>query len=447
MLKPNDTSTPVEPVSADELEKLFAPIAEEHAIGLAVSGGADSTALMALAAGWARERETPPKLVVLTVDHQLRAGSADEARQVGDQAAALGLKHETLVWSGEKPASDIQAAAREARYRLLSARARELGLRVVLTAHHLDDQAETFLMRLARGSGVYGLAAMPKERSVAGVRLVRPLISVPQARLEATLRQAGLSWIDDPSNRDTRFARVRMRDVMPVLSEEGLTAERLAATAGRLRRAAAALDGEAGKILSNNTIVHSGGFAGFSIAALSDVADEIGLRVVTRLLMAVGGGDYAPRLERLEALFAEFARSRCGTSPVKRTLSGVVIEEKATRFWFYREEGRAGTTALALAPGSSAVWDRRFDVGLSEVAGDGVVVRPLGREGRRQLGDSCRGDWPHSAVATVPAAWRDDDLLAVPAFGFVADSMEPGQFDAAWRREFELKRASAADDG
>lgn len=433
MLKAAEPATRPTAVSGGELDELFAPVAGEAGIGLAVSGGADSAALMVLAARWAERREFAPNLIVLTVDHGLRAAAADESQQVASQAAALGLRHETLVWKGEKPVADIQATARAARYRLLATRARELGLGVVLTGHHLDDQAETFMLRLARGSGAYGLAAMPAERLIDGVRLMRPLLPVPRARLEATLRQAGLSWIDDPSNRDTRFARVRMRDLMPALAAEGLTAERLAATADRLRRAAAALDGEADKVIAAATVRHPGGFAGLAAPALTAVAEEIGLRIVVRLLQAVAGGGYAPRLERLEALYGDLAHRGCGAVAVKRTLSGVVVEERGGRFWFYREAGRAGATTLRLEPGETTVWDRRFDVGLAASADAGIAVGPLGDAGRRLLAADCRGDWPDAAAAMAPAAWRGAELHAVPAFGYAADGAETCRFSANWR--------------
>ena len=233
-----------EPVSAAEARSLFSGLSNAPALILAVSGGPDSTALMWLAARWRDRLKRGPQLIAVTVDHGLRPESKKEAKAVAALARTLGVEHRTLRWTGAKAATGLQQAARLARYRLLAKAARAAGAIHVLTAHTLDDQAETILFRLTRGSGLTGLAAMGRIAPVpgeTGVTLVRLLLHIPKSRLVATLRAAGIAFADDPSNRDPRFTRARLRGLMPALAAEGLDAARLMQLARRLRRADAAI--------------------------------------------------------------------------------------------------------------------------------------------------------------------------------------------------------------
>ena len=196
---------------------------------------------MVLAARW-RGRAKSPRLVAVTVDHGLRKESKREAKAVEKLAHKLGIEHRTLQWTGRKPKTGLQEAARLARYRLLSEAANEIDARYVLTAHTLDDQAETVLFRLARGSGIRGLAGMEFVRGHAGRKRAWgsnwcvPLLAIPKSRLIATLKAAKIRYADDPSNRDPRFTRPRLRELMPMLAREGLTASRLALLARRVQR-------------------------------------------------------------------------------------------------------------------------------------------------------------------------------------------------------------------
>ncbi len=232
------------PVSVSEAKSLFNDLADSPALVLAVSGGPDSTALMVLAARWAKARNKGPKLIAVTVDHGLRPEAAREAAAVKRLARQLGIEHRTLRWTGKKPKTGLQEAAREARYRLLSGAARKAGAPAILTAHTLDDQAETVLIRLTRGSGLTGLAAMQRVTPLRDgtLQLVRPLLDIPKARLLATLKAAKIPFAEDPSNADPRFTRVRLRGLLPALAGEGLDARRLALLSRRLKRADAALE-------------------------------------------------------------------------------------------------------------------------------------------------------------------------------------------------------------
>jgi tRNA(Ile)-lysidine synthase len=231
-----------EPIRDDEIDALLAPLASFPVVILAVSGGADSVGLMHLAAQWAQRQEpvSPTKLIVATVDHGLRGGSPTEAEWVASEAASLDIEHAILSWTGNKPTTGIQDAARQARYFLLGdlARRQADGRPVaVVTAHTEDDQAETLLMRLARGSGLDGLTGMPSARALDAdeeVTLLRPLLGIPGGRLRATLQARGQQWIEDPSNDVDKFERVGIRKAAASLAALGLTNAKIALSARRL---------------------------------------------------------------------------------------------------------------------------------------------------------------------------------------------------------------------
>ena len=244
------------PISVQHAKRLFADWKAAPAIVLAVSGGPDSMALMWLAARWRRALARGPRLIAVTVDHGLRPEAAREARDVKRLARTLDLPHRTLRWTGAKPKTGLPAAARAARYRLLAQAARASGATHILTAHTRDDQAETLLMRMLRGSGIAGLAAMARETERDGVWLARPLLDVPKSQLVATLGKAKIAFADDPTNSDTSFTRPRLRALMPALAEEGGDSRNLARlaveagagqcrdrSAGRWRRALSCPEG------------------------------------------------------------------------------------------------------------------------------------------------------------------------------------------------------------
>ena len=416
------TAEAASPLSDDEIEALFAPLAEAVGAALAVSGGADSVALMLAARRWVAGR-SGFRFIVLTVDHGLRPSSGEEAKRVASWAEGLGFAADILVWSGAKPSRDLQAAARTARYRLLADRARALGLGHVLTAHHQDDQAETVLLRLARGSGLQGLCGMRRRRPLDGLCLLRPFLSVPRARLLATCRAAGHPWIEDPSNADPRFARARLWALAGVLAREGLTPARLAATAGRLQRAQDAVDWIVGRTLADAAEIHDAGFVRLPLAAIRDVPEEAALRALARVLQAVGGRNHPPRLERLEALWRGL-----GQAPrLRRTLAGCLVSAEQGVATVMREAGREPLPVLTLAPGTQAVWDGRFRVRLSPAVGGPLAVRALGAAGAAL---EVAAGIPGPARRTLVSLWRGDDLVAVPPLGVLAEDLPAGAVEA-----------------
>jgi tRNA(Ile)-lysidine synthase len=292
---------------------------------VAVSGGSDSLALMFLLRDWAKTTSLPLP-VVLCVDHALRPESAGEARKVLRQAKAAGLPARILVRKGKAPRTGIEAAAREARYRLMGEWAQQNGLKAIYVGHTRDDQAETFLLRLARGSGVDGLAAMRAVapyplKEFAGLVLVRPLLACDRELLREELRARDQVWLEDPMNADPHFARVRIRNAWPALEAMGLSKERVADAAAHLARARAALDKVSQAVLAR-ACRFDRAQALLDPAALTGAPRELGLRALAAVLMEVSKEPYRPRFERLERLFDQMGTGSLGAG---RTLHGCRI--------------------------------------------------------------------------------------------------------------------------
>jgi tRNA(Ile)-lysidine synthase len=314
------------PISAAQARTVFAPWKAAPAIVLAVSGGPDSVALMWLAARWRSKLKRGPRLIAVTVDHGLRKEAAREARDVKHLARSLGIEHRTLRWQGAKPKTGVPAAAREARYQLLARAAREAGATYVATAHTRDDQAETLLMRLLRGSGVAGLSAMASETEREGMRLARPLLEISKAELIATLEAAGITFADDPTNRDASFTRPRLRTLMPALAEEGADARTLARLAARLARANAAVevlaDGAERYLSLTDRGVALGGYDARAFAALPE---EIRLRLLKRAIDRHGHEGPA-ELGKIESLLAVLDGAIAERQTrLKQTLAGAAV--------------------------------------------------------------------------------------------------------------------------
>jgi tRNA(Ile)-lysidine synthase len=308
--------------------------------------------LLVLAARWRLARSHGPRLLAVTVDHGLRPESAAEARMVKRLARRLGVQHRTVRWEGQKPATGLQQAARAARYRLLAHAAEAARADVVLTAHTLDDQAETVLIRMSRGSGLTGLAAMMRTSSLPvpvtrRLTLVRPLIDIPKTRLVATLAKSGIAFAEDPSNRDPRFARPRLRALMPALAREGLTARRLALLAERVRRAEAAIEAAVDRAVDALSEAPGSDRDTVALAAerFARLPPEVALRVLGRAIAQTG--DEGPvQLGKLEALYATLAAANASRNPrLRRTLAGALVTLAEGRLVIERAPARKSRRA------------------------------------------------------------------------------------------------------
>jgi tRNA(Ile)-lysidine synthase len=407
-----------QPFTDGEIQALFQRLARHTQLALAASGGADSTALMLLIRRWLDVLPpAAPQITVLTVDHRLRNEARAEAGWVCALAGELGFAHRTLAWEEEKPKTGIQAAARAARYDLMTSFCHERGIPAIVTAHNRDDQAETFVMRLARGSGVDGLAGMAAISQWRGIDLLRPLLDVSRARLEDFLTSKSQSWLEDPSNRDDRYERVRIRDALRAVEALGLPRERLALTARRLSRARDALEAVTVDFLKSALAVHEAGIGEMAYSALLEAPDEIALRAMSRLCLAFGGGEAPPRLSKLEAAYGTLRGA-----PARLTLGGCHFALRRGRLVVSREYGRLSRAQTLLSPGQETVWDRRFAVRFPATAPGPVALRPLGADGLKAL-KSAHGTHapaPRAAALALPSLWLRGKLIYAPSIAFAS---------------------------
>jgi tRNA(Ile)-lysidine synthase len=314
-------------ISAARIQALFAPLAQAKGVLLAVSGGPDSTALLIMAARWAAEGGRPP-VSVATIDHAMREGSRGEAEAVAALSRRLGFAHHLIEWRGDKPRSRIQERAREARYGLLAACARAIGADFLVTAHHADDQVETVLFRLLRGSGIGGLRGMQSLVAQDGLTLARPLLSLRKAELVAYCEASGEVFATDPSNADPRFARTQLRALGGLLAAEGLGVgeiARLARRAARMEEAVAAQAKAAAERL------------GWTQAAQTRDGDallneplEIAQRLLAEEIARVGGREPRQiRLDAIETLTLALRDARAGGEPLNANVGGANVRLSA----------------------------------------------------------------------------------------------------------------------
>ncbi|WP_439136751.1 tRNA lysidine(34) synthetase TilS [Roseicyclus sp.] len=378
------------------------------AIGLAVSGGGDSMAMLALAHAWARVMGIG--LRVVTIDHGLRPAAADEAAMVAAECAALGHAHDTLHWQWDGH-GNLQDAARQARRDLIGAWRGDLAH--VLFAHTQDDQAETVLLRLLRGSGVEGLAAMSPARAVRDASgqwwLLRPLLTERREDLRHYAVTLKTPFVDDPSNDDPRFDRVRARHAIATL---GLSVEGLAQTADRMARAAQACRARvadiAGRIVTEERVnALSTGDLLIDRDGLAGVERDSQMRLLAAALQWVASSPYRPRAHALEGLLDRLLAGGGGT------LHGVDATPRAAAIRLSRESAALRDRQIPACAG--ACWDGRWVVG--KAAPSGVTLRALGPDGWAQRTESKAFSGPARAAYAWPALFRDDHLVACPLLG------------------------------
>lgn len=395
-------------------------------IGLAVSGGGDSMAMLTLAHNWTHRWGV--RLWVVTVDHGLRPEAAAEAALVRDTCAELGWPHATLRWHWDGQ-GNLMDAARRGRLSLIG-RWRG-GLPAVLFAHTRDDVAETFLMRLARGSGVDGLSAMAPVRGIRdaappapltedeccgnrppgiaadGFRVVRPCLDMGREELRHYLRVLKGRWVDDPSNEDPHYDRARVRKLLAELAPQGLGTETLAATAGRMSRAREALRARA--VAAWHSCGREG-VAGDLILerdAFAALEADTRMRLLAAALQYVSSAEYRPRAAQLEALLDRLDAGAGGT------LHGAELRCDRAEIRILREY--AAVAGLRRAVTEGGLWDGRWRV--SHPTPSGLEIRALGEDGWRQSAERRAGGPPHAVARALPAIWDGDRLVACDALG------------------------------
>lgn len=373
-------------------------------LGVAVSGGSDSVALLhALSQVFSAQRNM---LHAVTVDHGLRDGSLAEARQVAQMAQELNIPHTILSWEGWDRQGNLQAHARQARYDLMTRWAKENEIAVLALGHTADDQAETVLMRLARASGVDGLAGIPRRRMVQGITLVRPLLDVSRADLRAYLSKHGQGWIEDPSNDDPRFERVRMRAASGMLAELGLTVDALAEVARNMARSREALDWYT-FVAAREAVQLDFGDVLIDLRRFRTLPEEIARRLLVQALSWIGGGPYQPRREAVMEALASIRA--CKTT----TLHGCIVLSHSGLIWICREFN----AVRRLEADADNIWDRRWRIADHDASQTDLRLRALGRAGIVQCGDWKQTGRPYAALMCSPSVWRGDQVVAAPQAG------------------------------
>ena len=374
-------------------------------IGVALSGGGDSTALLhlCLRAGL--------RVEAVTVDHRLRSESADEAAAVGAWCAALGVRHEVRVWEHGVVPGNLMDAARRARIGLICDWAQARGIGVAALGHTRDDVAETVLMGLGRAAGIGGLSGLRRQWEESGIRFHRPLLAAGREELRDWLRAEGIAWIDDPTNENVRFTRVKARKALAALEPLGITVERLAEVASNLARAQEALADQVAK--AGRWVEERAGALRFD-AGLWAEPGEVQRQMLVAAVRWLSGADYAPRAAEMDRLRTALAEGRDATLGGCRARGG----------WLMREPRAVGGTVPV-----GQVWDGRW-----MVEGPEGEVRALGAEGLRQMKDWRKLGLPREVLLVTPGVWRGETLLAAPCAGLSAG------WQARVQRPFTISR-------
>ena len=392
------------PLTADDglvqaVRAAFGSAPQPDRLGVAVSGGGDSMALLHLLADWCREGG--PQVAAVTVNHGLRDEAAAEAALVARVCAGLGVPHDVVDWNGREASGNVMDAARRARLRLVGEWAQARGIGTVALGHTADDQAETVLMRLARGSGVDGLSGMAVRRLAQGLVWVRPLLSVPRADLRGVLQRRGAPWIEDPTNDDPRHDRTLARQALALLAPLGIDRDRLTETAARMALARRALEQTAQAAAQDAARIEAGDVV-FRRDLLLALPMETQLRLLAHAVRWLTGADYRPRLSALMAARAGVLGGR------RRTLAGCLLTGNSTVLRVGREPRAAAMAEAAIG----CPWDGRWSVHGHDAPG--LLVRALGEAGLTACPDWRAAGLPRATLLASPAIWQGDTMLAAP---------------------------------
>ncbi len=399
------------------------PFEDGPHIAVAVSGGRDSMALCLLAHEWAKRYGG--RISALTVDHQLRPESALEARQVGIWLSSRGIMNHVLNWVGPKPASGVQAAARNARYTLMEQWCRQTGVLHLLLGHHQEDQAETVLFRLSRGSGLDGLAGMSAIRERPHCRLLRPLLDVPRARLTAYLQGCKQAWIEDPTNENPKYARTHLKELIGIEDKAGFSIENLTKLASRCAHARVALEQEAANIMARCCAIDPAGFAKLDIETLKSAPVEISLRVLSRIIRCIGGHSYGPKPGSLEQVHQLVMENKL----CRRTLGGCLLSLRRHELFVFRENRNLPAPA-PVTQSQSVLWDNRFRIFVGDAPA--ALAQPLwlaalGEDGWREIKPVLSSDtgatMPLEACWALPAMRDQDGVACVPHLDFIREDL------------------------
>lgn len=407
----------------DVLLSSLLPSKKIEKIAIAVSGGIDSMVLTLLARQWCKKRAI--QLIAFTVDHKLRKGSTEEANKVHQWLESYGIEHAILTLAGKKIDSNIQGRAREARYQLLAGQCKAAKISFLLVAHHKEDQAETFLLRLERGSGIDGLSAMVPLHHRGGVTLVRPLLSVPKACLKAYAALHHIPSVEDPSNRDPGYRRVFFRQILEAMEDKELFIHRVCETAVHMARAKSYIALKVAEDQKHVVTLLPEGYAFVTLPGFFALHEEAALRVLVQLLCAISGNPYKPRFEEVYRLYQSITRADFKA----KTLYGCFISRMAgkqkDKLLFCREIAAIGENVPVHAR-ETVLWDRRFFCTLKKPF-KGAFIGCLGNEvtaGWIERHKKGKENMPKKVLYGVPVLRTLEKILAVPHINYYSEDIE-----------------------
>ena len=375
-----------------------------------VSGGADSLCLALLL------KDLKFNIIAAIVNHNLRSESLAEANKVGEILANHQIDHVILNWEHDaKPTTKIQELARNARFKLFNEYASQNGIKYLFLGHNQDDQAETFIFRLCKGSGLDGLTAIKSVTQLDDLTIVRPLLGYSRSSIEATLLERKQTWINDPSNQNTKFARVRIRNIVKALETEGLTPEVIAQTIYKLDLAKDCLNSQALKFINDHCKFDDFGFITISSLDLNSLHLELRYRVAQKLLKIIGGKYYQPKRKQLVYLINMLNPDKNSKA---FTFCGCYICFKKDKIYFIREANSVTCNPIV----ADNMWDNRFNIRFLSTKKN-LKIKPLGNVGYCMVPKELRRiSMPYKAHWSLPAIWDNDFLIAVPHLEYYSRS-------------------------
>jgi len=395
------------PLSDHQIDDLFSPLVDIRRIALAVSGGRDSLALMFLIKKWLGNNNFDKDVVVLTVNHQLREESNAECAEVALIAQGYGFHHKILIWHHENIKTSIQEKARNARYDLMINYLKENGIDTLITGHTLDDKIETFLMRLSKGSGLEGLKSIQTSRNLDGINLFRPLLNLTRDQTTKTLVSQNIGWIDDPTNADEKYERIKIRNNISTLEKLNISKDMLQLTLNRLGRAHEVISNITEKALLEVLHFDSLGYVSLDYDILKAYPYEIIIKVFEKALIYVNGKRVS--LQSLERVCSEVIQTR-----KPKTINGCVIYTKKNIIHITREN--RDIESFNLKVGDLHVWDSRFKICLKSFNEDFITIKNLGSS--KELKYLCENtiyeDIPLYVMNTLPGGFIKDKLVLMP---------------------------------
>ena len=417
------------PLTDSRICGLFSSYINHDRIALAVSGGRDSMALMYLVYRWKAHLALNIEIEVLTVNHNLRKAAEDECGFVQKIAKNYGFKHKVLIWEHEHVETSIQEKARKARYQLMLDYVREENIDTILTAHTSDDNIETFIMRLAKGSGLDGLKSINEIRHEDGIQIERPILSLSRSITTEILRSMGNEWVDDPTNDDESFERVKIRNNISSLSSFNISSGNLTKTIQRLARAHESISFFTDLLSQELVELNELGYADVNFDKLRNYPKEIILRVFAKALTDINGGTVS--LSSLEAVFAELIKTERS-----KTLNGCQIIPQKNKYVIVREN--RGISPVEIKINERISWDGRFDVHLKSYNKTKIVIGQIGNANdlRKMIDGTYFQSMPKYVLRTLPGGFIKDKLVLLPNTHNIYNS---GYLDVKFRINDEKK--------